>query len=164
MIDVTELFPGAKAGLRVSGVSADSRAVAKGDLFVAVPGAKADGKKFAAVDPARCAPGKHLVLVFHNEDGDDYDVSIDPGEFIEKHDAGGANPPPANPTSANAAITKTVPAFDSRQIRLTMQAKGNFGKQAGQLRYTTYKYTVHGQFTATGVKLPDLDPDFDITP
>ena len=48
MIDLAELLPGANAGIRVRGVSADSRTVAAGDLFVAVPGARADGKKFAA--------------------------------------------------------------------------------------------------------------------
>ncbi|HXL69367.1 MAG TPA: UDP-N-acetylmuramoyl-L-alanyl-D-glutamate--2,6-diaminopimelate ligase [Xanthobacteraceae bacterium] len=48
MIALAELLPGANAGIRVSGISADSRSVAAGDLFVAVPGARADGKKFAA--------------------------------------------------------------------------------------------------------------------
>lgn len=48
MIDLAELLPGANAGVRVRGISADSRQVAAGDLFVAVAGARADGKKFAA--------------------------------------------------------------------------------------------------------------------
>jgi UDP-N-acetylmuramoyl-L-alanyl-D-glutamate--2,6-diaminopimelate ligase len=48
MIDLAELLPGANAGIRVTGISADSRHVAAGDLFVAVPGSCADGKKFAA--------------------------------------------------------------------------------------------------------------------
>ena len=48
MIDLAELLPGANAGIRVRGISADSRLVAAGDLFVAVPGARADGKEFAA--------------------------------------------------------------------------------------------------------------------
>ncbi len=47
-IDLAELLPGANAGIPVSGISADSRTVAAGDLFVAVPGSRADGKKFAA--------------------------------------------------------------------------------------------------------------------
>jgi UDP-N-acetylmuramoyl-L-alanyl-D-glutamate--2,6-diaminopimelate ligase len=48
MVDLAELLPGANAGIRVTGISADSRHVAAGDLFVAVPGSRADGKKFAA--------------------------------------------------------------------------------------------------------------------
>ncbi|HEV1999715.1 MAG TPA: UDP-N-acetylmuramoyl-L-alanyl-D-glutamate--2,6-diaminopimelate ligase [Xanthobacteraceae bacterium] len=48
MIDLAELLPGANLGIRVRGISADSRQVAAGDLFVAVPGSRADGKKFAA--------------------------------------------------------------------------------------------------------------------
>ena len=36
------------AALDISGVTSDSRKIQKGDLFVAVPGAKADGAQFVA--------------------------------------------------------------------------------------------------------------------
>jgi UDP-N-acetylmuramoyl-L-alanyl-D-glutamate--2,6-diaminopimelate ligase len=42
----------APPGIRVRGISSDSRTVKAGDLFVAVPGTRVDGKKFA-VDAAR---------------------------------------------------------------------------------------------------------------
>jgi UDP-N-acetylmuramoyl-L-alanyl-D-glutamate--2,6-diaminopimelate ligase len=42
----------APAGIRVGGIAADSRNVKPGDLFVAVPGSRTDGKQFAA-DAAR---------------------------------------------------------------------------------------------------------------
>ncbi|MCJ2134724.1 UDP-N-acetylmuramoyl-L-alanyl-D-glutamate--2,6-diaminopimelate ligase [Methylobacterium sp. J-026] len=48
---LAELFPeasGAASDLAVSGLTADSRQVASGTVFVAVPGTKADGRRFAA--------------------------------------------------------------------------------------------------------------------
>ncbi|MGY2048778.1 UDP-N-acetylmuramoyl-L-alanyl-D-glutamate--2,6-diaminopimelate ligase [Methylobacterium sp. JK268] len=51
MTDLGALFPeeaGAAAGLPVAGITADSRRVAPGFVFVAVPGTKADGRGFAA--------------------------------------------------------------------------------------------------------------------
>src|SRR2546423_7541454 len=47
------------AGLEVSGVSADSRKIRPGDLFVAVSGAKADGLRFV---PEAVAAGAVAVL------------------------------------------------------------------------------------------------------
>ena len=45
------MTPRARRALRrldITGVTADSRKVKKGDLFVAVPGTKADGSQFVA--------------------------------------------------------------------------------------------------------------------
>ena len=51
LADLDELFPSAqflnRAGpLRMGGFTCDSRAIRRGDLFVAVPGAKVDGRRF----------------------------------------------------------------------------------------------------------------------
>ncbi len=51
---LSALIPGAPA-LDVSGLTADSRAVAPGHVFFAVPGAKADGARFAAQAAGRGA-------------------------------------------------------------------------------------------------------------
>ena len=48
------------AGIDVRGVTADSRAVRSGDVFVAIAGAKADGSKFI---PAAAAAGAVAVIV-----------------------------------------------------------------------------------------------------
>ena len=42
------ILPRAAAGLDIGGVTADSRKVREGDLFVAIPGASADGRDFIA--------------------------------------------------------------------------------------------------------------------
>ena len=49
---LADLFPeaaGPAADLTVSDLTADSRQVATGTVFVAVPGTKADGRRFAVV-------------------------------------------------------------------------------------------------------------------
>jgi len=51
--------PGALAALDVTGVTADSRAVAAGDLFFAIAGAKADGLRFA---PQALAAGAVAIV------------------------------------------------------------------------------------------------------
>src|SRR5262245_48636233 len=47
------------AALEVSGLTVDSRAVKRGDVFVAVPGTKADGLTFA---PAAAAAGAIAIV------------------------------------------------------------------------------------------------------
>lgn len=119
-----------------------------------------DGKKFMIPDPVRCQPGRALVFVIHNEDGDAYDVTIDPTTIVEKQDPGVR----ANPTTVLASLTQGVPGMNSRTMRFPLKAKAKFGKGAGLLPYTTYKYTVLATIVSTGVAIPDLDPDLDITP
>jgi hypothetical protein len=118
-----------------------------------------DGGAFLSADPVRCRPGRRLIFMIHNEDNTSYDVRIDPAEFVERQDRG----TPANPTTANAVVTVTVPAMDSRPLRFNLLPPGQFGKGAGDKRYTTYKYTVRGRITG-GADLNPLDPDFDVTP
>ena len=48
LIDQDGEFDARFAALEVTGVASDSRKVKRGDLFVAVPGAKADGLTFVA--------------------------------------------------------------------------------------------------------------------
>ncbi|MBO6637385.1 MAG: UDP-N-acetylmuramoyl-L-alanyl-D-glutamate--2,6-diaminopimelate ligase [Roseitalea sp.] len=67
--DLIGLAPDALPEGAFSGVTADSRVVAAGDLFVAVPGAKTDGASFAADAAAR---GAVAVLA-----GDDAAVAVD---------------------------------------------------------------------------------------
>ena len=54
------------AGIDVTGVTADSRKVQPGYLFVAIAGAKADGAQFVA--PA-IAAGAAAIVVEHRPDG-----------------------------------------------------------------------------------------------
>ena len=51
---------GALAEIRIGGISVDSRSVRPGDLFVAVPGARADGHAYLA-DAARAGAAAALV-------------------------------------------------------------------------------------------------------
>jgi UDP-N-acetylmuramoyl-L-alanyl-D-glutamate--2,6-diaminopimelate ligase len=55
------------AALEVTGVTADSRAVKPGDLFVAVPGTKADGLQYV---PQAIAKGAVAVMAERKPDGD----------------------------------------------------------------------------------------------
>ena len=45
----------AVSGLDIAGITADSRQVAPGDLFAAIPGARSDGRRFIAEAVARGA-------------------------------------------------------------------------------------------------------------
>ncbi|MEG3614851.1 UDP-N-acetylmuramoyl-L-alanyl-D-glutamate--2,6-diaminopimelate ligase [Isoptericola haloaureus] len=57
--DLTTAVPGPDAAAEVTAVASDNRAVAAGDLFVALPGARAHGAAFAADAVSR---GAHAVL------------------------------------------------------------------------------------------------------
>jgi UDP-N-acetylmuramoyl-tripeptide--D-alanyl-D-alanine ligase len=75
--EIAEICSGrTSAGVTLTGVSIDSRAIAPGDLFVALPGARTDGARFvadalragaAAVllggTPGDAAPDEHTILV-----------------------------------------------------------------------------------------------------
>jgi UDP-N-acetylmuramoyl-L-alanyl-D-glutamate--2,6-diaminopimelate ligase len=61
------------AALDVTGVTADSRAVKPGDLFVAVPGTKADGLQYV---PQAVANGAAAVMAERKPDGDVASVQV----------------------------------------------------------------------------------------
>src|ERR1051325_2220134 len=66
LIDRDGEFDAHFAALEVTGIASDSRKVKRGDLFVAVPGTKADGLSFV---PAAIAAGAVAVMAERAPDG-----------------------------------------------------------------------------------------------
>lgn len=112
--------------------------------------------------PVRCEPGNRLTFVVVNEDATDYDVAIDPDEVLIKW----SSAKPGKPPVQHPKKPHTVKAGDVELIRQRVLKEGEFGNAAGQIPYTTYKYTIRWSWkdgsgaTHTGV----LDPDVDVAP
>jgi UDP-N-acetylmuramoyl-L-alanyl-D-glutamate--2,6-diaminopimelate ligase len=136
----------APAGIAVSGLTADSREVKAGDLFVAVAGSRADGSRFAAEAAKRGA----VAIAGEGERPSDLPASI---PFVRVADAratlarGAAKlfvRQPASVVAVTGTNGKTSVASFTRQIWATV------GKQAasiGTLGVMTPKGEIKGNLT-----------------
>jgi UDP-N-acetylmuramoyl-L-alanyl-D-glutamate--2,6-diaminopimelate ligase len=109
---LAELFPGAEfpqdfAGQEVAGVSCDSRAVAAGGVFFALPGTKADGLAFA---PQAAQRGALAIVAEHQPE-----TPIGAVAFLEVE-------------NARAAFAKASARFFPRQPETIVAITGTSGK------------------------------------
>jgi hypothetical protein len=119
------------------------------------------GNVIEADDVARCAPGDKLVFVIVNNDNVDHYVWVDGNEIFQREDKNTANPPITNPLQDGKLWRKVVPGEVDR-IKHVLRKKADFGK-AGQIPYTTYKYTVKSGVGSEHDPNPaKLDPDIDV--
>jgi UDP-N-acetylmuramoyl-L-alanyl-D-glutamate--2,6-diaminopimelate ligase len=140
------LGPDAPAGIAATGLTADSREVKTGDVFVAVAGSRADGARFAA-DAARRGA---VAVVGEVERPADLP---EPTPYVRVHDArallahGAARLYPRQPATI-AAVTgtngKTSVASFTRQI---WSALGKHAASLGTLGVTTPNGEIKGSLT-----------------
>lgn len=126
---LTDSLGGAAGEVAISGISADSRKIAPGDLFVAVAGVKADGAGFAADAVAR---GAVAVVSAHPLDGLAVPVlvSADPRRFL----ALAATTFYADQPQTMVAVTGT--AGKTSVVSFTRQIWAHAGLKAAQVGTT----------------------------
>ncbi len=131
LTQLAELFPECGSALTVEGLTADSRKVAKGHVFFAVPGTRADGLQFA---PQAIAAGAIAIVCEHVPDNAAGSVA-----WIQVKDVRAAlsqaaarfyNQQPATIVAVTGTSGKTSVAAFVRQIWLRL------GKQAAALGTT----------------------------
>jgi UDP-N-acetylmuramoyl-L-alanyl-D-glutamate--2,6-diaminopimelate ligase len=144
--DLRDLIADAPAGIAVTGLSADSREVKAGDLFVAVPGTRADGLRFAA-DAARRGAA---AIVGEGERPNDLPASI---PYIRVDDARALLARTAArlyPRQPETIVAVTGTNGKTSVASFTRQVWAALGKQAaslGTIGVTTPKREIKGSLT-----------------
>lgn len=112
---VAEALRGTAGEIGISGLSADSRKIAPGDLFVAVAGAKADGAAFAADAVSR---GAAAVVSSHPVDAGSVPVLLadDPRRFLALAAARFFGAQPKTMAAVTGTAGKTSVVSFARQI------------------------------------------------
>ena len=120
------------------------------------------GNTIEADPVVRAEPDDTIVFAILNTDtATDYWVWIDPAEIIQRQHKGLATPPPTNPLQTSKHVKKVKPGeVDSLKHRI--RPKTNFGTAAGQIPYTTYKYTIKSGLVQNDPMPVELDPDIDV--
>jgi UDP-N-acetylmuramoyl-L-alanyl-D-glutamate--2,6-diaminopimelate ligase len=140
------IVPADAAALEVSGVTADSRTVAAGDVFVAIPGNKADGGRFIADAQARGAAAAVIASAAEIPLGLTMPVvrAADPrvalSELASRLYAG----QPATVVAVTGTSGKTSVAEFTRQI---FAACGRAAASLGTIGVVSPKATVYGSLT-----------------
>ena len=144
--DVVSSVPPDVAALSVTGVTADSRTVAPGDVFIAVPGTKADGGRFIADAEARGAVAAIAAVCAAVPPGLKIPVlrTADPRVALSSFAARIYAGQPATVVAVTGTSGKTSVAEFTRQI---FAACGRQAASLGTIGVVSPKSTVYGSLT-----------------
>ncbi len=144
--DVVSSVPPDVAALSVTGVTADSRTVAPGDVFIAVPGTKADGGRFIADADARGAVAAIAAVGAAVPPGLKIPVlrTADPRVALASIAARIYAGQPATVVAVTGTSGKTSVAEFTRQI---FAACGRQAASLGTIGVVSPKSTVYGSLT-----------------
>ncbi len=144
--DVVSSVPPDVAALSVTGVTADSRTVAPGDVFIAVPGTKADGGRFIADAEARGAVAAIAAVCAAVPPGLKIPVlrTADPRVALASIAARIYAGQPATVVAVTGTSGKTSVAEFTRQI---FAACGRQAASLGTIGVVSPKSTVYGSLT-----------------
>ena len=136
----------AAGSLEVAGVTSDSRAVAPGDIFVAIPGIKTDGRRFIADAEARGAVAAVAAETASLPNGLRIPVLrvSDPRRALAKIAAQIYSGQPPVVVAVTGTSGKTSVAEFARQI---FQACGHSAASLGTIGVVSPKSTVYGSLT-----------------
>ncbi len=139
-------LPPEAASREVSGVTADSRTVAQGDLFVAIPGTKADGGRFIADAQSRGAVAAIAAIGAALPAGLTIPVlrTADPRLTLARLAARLYAGQPATVVAVTGTSGKTSVAEFTRQI---FRACGRAAASLGTIGVVAPKATVYGSLT-----------------
>ena len=124
-MNLSQLFPGAGADVEVAGITADSRAVQPGFVFAALPGSRADGRRFV---PQAVEAGAVAVLGPPGTEASVPVITADEPRLALAHAAAALSPgQPAHVAGITGTNGKTSVA------RFVSQLWAALGHQAGSL-------------------------------
>lgn len=154
-LPLSELLPdvaGVPAGLRVTGMSQDSREVAAGDAFLAIPGFGTHGLRF--VDQARAAGAAAIVYEPPAPDG----VQVPPEAIavpaLRARIGAMADRLHASPSAAMTVVGVTGTNGKTSTVQMLAQAWSLRGLRAGSIG--TLGAGLHGQVEPTGFTTPQV--------
>ncbi|NLC61346.1 MAG: UDP-N-acetylmuramoyl-L-alanyl-D-glutamate--2,6-diaminopimelate ligase [Gammaproteobacteria bacterium] len=154
-LPLSELLPdvaGVPAGLRVTGMSQDSREVAAGDAFLAIPGFGTHGLRF--VDQARAAGAAAIVYEPPAPDG----VQVPPEAIavpaLRARIGAMADRLHGSPSAAMTVVGVTGTNGKTSTVQMLAQAWSLRGLRAGSIG--TLGAGLHGQVEPTGFTTPQV--------
>ncbi|AOH35245.1 UDP-N-acetylmuramoyl-L-alanyl-D-glutamate--2,6-diaminopimelate ligase [Luteimonas sp. JM171] len=154
-LPLSELLPdvaGVPAGLRVTGMSQDSREVAAGDAFLAIPGFGTHGLRF--VDQARAAGAAAIVY----EPPAPHGVQVPPEAIavpaLRARIGAMADRLHASPSAAMTVVGVTGTNGKTSTVQMLAQAWSLRGLRAGSIG--TLGAGLHGQVEPTGFTTPQV--------
>jgi len=110
--------------------------------------------------PGRAEPDTHFAFVLISQHlTDKFDLRINFDDIVLKHD----KTKKRNPFRIGGPHNRQLVPGEIDLIKQRMKPADDF-VPAGELPYTTYKYTVVVKNLTTGVTQPPYDPDIDVPP
>ncbi|MDR3496786.1 MAG: UDP-N-acetylmuramoyl-L-alanyl-D-glutamate--2,6-diaminopimelate ligase [Ancalomicrobiaceae bacterium] len=141
----TSAIADAVGTMPIAGISADSRRVAAGEIFVALAGTKADGARYVADAVAK---GAAVVVSGHNAVLADVAIPVirvdEPRHFLALASARLNQPFPKTVAAVTGTSGKTSIAAFLRQI---WQAAGHRAASVGTIGIVTPEYETYGSLT-----------------
>ncbi len=154
-LPLSELLPdvaGVPAGLRVTGMSQDSREVAAGDAFLAIPGFGTHGLRF--VDQARAAGAAAIVYEPPAPDGMQVPPEAIAVPALRARIGAMADRLHASPSAAMTVVGVTGTNGKTSTVQMLAQAWSLRGLRAGSIG--TLGAGLHGRVEPTGFTTPQV--------